>query len=202
MFGHNDNQGDDQNNQKDDTNDTIGVMPPVVPDPSVTAGLTGSSPLTPGSSSDDAPSAPSVPSSPSVVEPTTDTETTDTPEDTSSDDSAGTSDAPGISPASSDDNSSADTNDETSEAAAPADSELMSLKQQALQQLSPLVGHLDQTPEEKFRTTMMMIQASDDSTLVKAAFEAAQAISDDKTRAQALLDVINEINYFTQHKTE
>jgi hypothetical protein len=76
--------------------------------------------------------------------------------------------------------------------------ELLSIKQGALHQLSPLVGHLDQTPEEKFRTTMMMIQASDDQSLIKAAYEAAQKISDDKARAQALLDVINEINYFTQ----
>ena len=78
--------------------------------------------------------------------------------------------------------------------------DLLSLKQQALQHLSPLVDQLDQTPEEKFRTTMMMIQASDDRSLIKAAFEAAQAITDDKARAQSLLDIINEINYFTQHQ--
>ncbi len=79
-----------------------------------------------------------------------------------------------------------------------ADEDLLSIKQQALQQLSPLVGHLDQTPEEKFKTTMMMIQAADNKTLVKTAYEAAQAITNEKSRAQALLDVINEINYFTQ----
>ena len=90
---------------------------------------------------------------------------------------------------------------EPDEPALSNDSEdLTTLKQQALQQLSPLVSHLDQTPEEKFRTTMMMIQASDDKTLIKSALEAAQQISDDKARAQALLDVINEINYFTQQK--
>ena len=44
---------------------------------------------------------------------------------------------------------------------------------------------------------MMMIQASDDQTLVKRAYEAAKSISDDKERAQALLDIVNEINYFT-----
>jgi len=77
--------------------------------------------------------------------------------------------------------------------------ELLDIKQQALTQLSPLVGHLDQSPEEKFRTTMMMIQASDNQSLIKSAFEAAQAIDDEKTRAQALLDIVNEINYFTQH---
>lgn len=83
--------------------------------------------------------------------------------------------------------------------AAPAPtSDLATLKQQALSQLTPLVGHLDQTPEEKFRTTMMMIQAADDESLIKEAYDAAQAIQDEKVRAQALLDVINEINYFSQ----
>lgn len=81
-----------------------------------------------------------------------------------------------------------------------ADGTLLRLKQEALQQLKPLVGHLDQTPEEKFRTTMMMIQASDDQSLISAAYEAAKGISDEKARAQALLDVVNEINYFTSQK--
>lgn len=76
--------------------------------------------------------------------------------------------------------------------------DLISIKQQALQQLTPLVGHLEQTPEEKFRTTMMLIQASDNQALVKEAYDAAKEITDEKARAQALLDVVNEINYFTQ----
>jgi hypothetical protein len=75
---------------------------------------------------------------------------------------------------------------------------LIDLKQQALQQLSPLVGQLEQTPEEKFRTTMMLIQASDNQDLLQAAYDAANQITDEKARAQALLDVINEINYFSQ----
>ncbi len=81
----------------------------------------------------------------------------------------------------------------------PSNDELLSMKQAALQQLNPLVGHLDQSPEEKFRTVMMMIQATDDHTKLGEAFDLAKQISDDKTRAQALLDVINEINYFTQN---
>jgi hypothetical protein len=75
----------------------------------------------------------------------------------------------------------------------------LAIKQHALQQLTPLVSHLNQTPEEKFHTTMMMIQSSDNQSLIKDAYAAAQQIPDDKTRAQALLDVVNEINYFTQH---
>jgi len=77
--------------------------------------------------------------------------------------------------------------------------DLLSIKQQALQQLTPLIGHLDQTPDEKFHTTMMMIQSSDNQSLIKDAYAAAQQITDDKARAQALLDVVNEINYFTPH---
>jgi hypothetical protein len=80
-----------------------------------------------------------------------------------------------------------------------SDGKLLDLKQHALQSLAPLVGHLDQTNEEKFKTTMMLIQASDNSDLIPEAYEAANKIEDEKVRAQALLDVVNEINYFTQH---
>lgn len=77
-------------------------------------------------------------------------------------------------------------------------SDLNSIKQQALTQLSTIAQHLDQSPEEKFHTTMMMLQATDDQSLIQTAYDAAQAITDEKTRAQALLDVVNEINYFSQ----
>lgn len=83
---------------------------------------------------------------------------------------------------------------------APSDTDdLLKIKQEALQSLSPLIGQLDQSPEEQFRTTMMMIQASDDQSMVKSAYEAAQKITDEKAKAQALLDIVNEINYFTQN---
>ncbi len=76
--------------------------------------------------------------------------------------------------------------------------DLLQIKQQALKSLTPLVDRLDQTAEEKFKTLMMLIQASDNVELVQAAFEAAGKIGDEKARAKALLDVINEINYFSQ----
>ena len=79
-----------------------------------------------------------------------------------------------------------------------ATDDLLDIKHEALQALTPLVGQLDQTPEEQFRTTMMMIQASDNHALVKVAYEAAKNIANEKERAQALLDIVNEINYFTQ----
>ncbi len=95
-----------------------------------------------------------------------------------------------------DDSSTSSSSDDTLKSGDHDD--LINIKQQALKELSPLVGHLDQTPEEKFRTTMMMIQAADDESLVQAAYDTAQKITDEKARAQALLDIINEINYFTQ----
>jgi hypothetical protein len=84
-------------------------------------------------------------------------------------------------------------------AAATDTDQLLDIKQQALQQLTPLIGHLEQDPEEKFRTTMMMIQASDNDGLIKNAYDAALQITDEKVRAQALLDIVNEINYFTHN---
>lgn len=83
-----------------------------------------------------------------------------------------------------------------------SDNDLMSIKKNALQDLTPLLSQLEQIPEEKFRTTMMLIQASDDQSLVQSAYDAAKDITDEKVRAQALLDIVNEINYFTQEKEE
>jgi hypothetical protein len=79
--------------------------------------------------------------------------------------------------------------------------DLISIKKDALQQLFPLVDHLEQEPEEKFKTMLMMIQASDDKSMLSSAYDVAQKITDEKLKAQALLDIVNEINYFTQ-KTE
>lgn len=81
---------------------------------------------------------------------------------------------------------------------APDANHLAGLKKQALEHLEPLSDHIDGTPEETFKTTMMMIQANDNHTLLEKALAAAQKIEDDKVRAQAMLDIINEINYFSQ----
>ena len=76
--------------------------------------------------------------------------------------------------------------------------QLLDIKNQALAQLTPMVNNLDQKPEDRFRTIMMMIQASDNQELIKDAYAAAGQITEPKDRAQALLDIVNEINYFTQ----
>ena len=79
-----------------------------------------------------------------------------------------------------------------------ANGDLVEIKQKALHELAPLLDQLNLPPPDKFRTIMMMIQASDDPTLVEKAYEAAHSIEDEHARAQALLDIVNEINYFTQ----
>lgn len=80
------------------------------------------------------------------------------------------------------------------------DPDLAQIKQQALQSLAPLVSQLDQAPDEKFKTVMMLIQASDNSKMLKDAYAAAGQITDERVRAQALLDIINEVNYFSQQQ--
>jgi hypothetical protein len=75
--------------------------------------------------------------------------------------------------------------------------ELMDIRQKALTELAPIIDKLDLPPLEKFRTIMMIIQISDDEAMVKAAYEAAHSITDEKDKAQALLDIVNEVNYFT-----
>lgn len=77
-------------------------------------------------------------------------------------------------------------------------SDLVEIKKSALQELSPLLDELDQTPEAKLNILMMTIQASDDQSLIPQAFETAKKIEGKKPRAEAMLDIINEINYFTK----
>lgn len=83
--------------------------------------------------------------------------------------------------------------------ASSADS-IEQIKISALQQLRPLMQHIELSPEEKFEKYLMMLRASDDQELIQPTYEAAQAISSEKLKAQALLDVINEINYLTSQQ--
>ncbi len=75
--------------------------------------------------------------------------------------------------------------------------ELDGVKRSALEQLRPLIEKIDLEPADKFDKYLMMLRASDDPALIKPAFDAAQGIEGEKEKAQALLDIINEINYIT-----
>lgn len=80
--------------------------------------------------------------------------------------------------------------------------ELDSLKKDALEELRPLVDKLDLPADEKFDTLLLLIRSTDDKTLLGAAHEAAKGIADETKRAQALLDVIKEIDYFSGHGSQ
>jgi hypothetical protein len=76
------------------------------------------------------------------------------------------------------------------------------IKQEALNKLQPLINDLDLDPDEKFKTLMMMIQASDNKNLISDAYQQIDQIKEPKQKAQALLDIVNEINYFNHIESQ
>ena len=82
---------------------------------------------------------------------------------------------------------------------APA-GELDVVKQDAITELRPLVDKLTLAPEEKFDTYLLLIRSTDDKTLIAPAHEAAKAIVDETRRAQALLDIIKEIDFLSNQQ--
>lgn len=82
-----------------------------------------------------------------------------------------------------------------------ADSTLDGIKKDAIQELRPLVDKLDLQPEEKFDTYLLILRSTDDKDLVAPAHEAAKAITDETKRAQALLDIIKEVDYLSGQQT-
>lgn len=84
-------------------------------------------------------------------------------------------------------------------APAPASSDLEGIKKSALGELRPLIDKVDLPAEEKFDTYLMLIRSTDDSSLIAPAHAAAQAIADETRRAEALLDIIKEIDYLSRN---
>ena len=77
-------------------------------------------------------------------------------------------------------------------------SDLDGIKRDAIQELRPLIDHVDLPAEEKFDTYLLLIRSTDDATLIAPAHAAAQNISDEKRKAEALLDIIKEIDYLSK----
>jgi hypothetical protein len=78
------------------------------------------------------------------------------------------------------------------------DTGLEGVKKDAIQELRPLIDHIDLPPEEKFDTYLLLIRSTDDSSLIAPAHTAAQSITDEKRKAEALLDIIKEIDYLSK----
>ena len=83
-------------------------------------------------------------------------------------------------------------------APAPAvDGSLDGVKKEAISELRPLVDKLNVSPEEKFDTYLLLVRSTDDKSLIAPAHEAAKAIQDEARRADALLNIIKEIDYLS-----
>ncbi len=76
------------------------------------------------------------------------------------------------------------------------------IKKDALIELRPLLEKLDLVPEEKFDIYLMLLRSTDDKTLIAPAHNAARNIADEIRRAQALLDIIKEIDYLSAPSTQ
>lgn len=77
-------------------------------------------------------------------------------------------------------------------------SDLDSIKLDALKELRPLMDKVELPAEEKFDTYLMLIRSTDDKTLIGPAHAAAQGIADEKRKAEALLEIIKEIDYLSR----
>lgn len=81
----------------------------------------------------------------------------------------------------------------------PNGNSLDDLRQKALRDLRPIVDKVELNDEESFDILLLLIRETDDESLLPRAYEAARQIQDEARRAQALLDVIKETDYF-KHK--
>lgn len=82
----------------------------------------------------------------------------------------------------------------------PVSGDLPGIKKDAITELRPLVDTLNLAPEEKFDIYLLIIRSTDDKSLIAPAHEAAKNIADEARRAQALLDIIKEIDYLSAPK--
>lgn len=79
--------------------------------------------------------------------------------------------------------------------------DLEGIKKDALIELRPLIDKVTLPAEEKFDTYLMLIRSTDDSSLIGPAHAIAQSITDETRRAEALLDIIKEIDYLSNSQS-
>lgn len=80
---------------------------------------------------------------------------------------------------------------------APVDPALDGIKKNALSELRPLVDKLNVSNEEKFDTYLLLLRSTDDKSLLGPAHEAAKGITDEARRANALLEIIKEVDFLS-----
>lgn len=85
---------------------------------------------------------------------------------------------------------------------APGGESLETVKKEAIDELKPLVEKLNLPADEKFDLYLLLIRSTDDKSLIGPAHDTAKEIADETRRAQALLDIIKEIDYLSGDKKE
>lgn len=78
------------------------------------------------------------------------------------------------------------------------DDALDDVKKRALEALVPIIADLDVSPEQKFDICITAMRFTDNKQLANTALEAALAIEDNGPKAEALVELVNEINYLQQ----
>ena len=77
---------------------------------------------------------------------------------------------------------------------APGDISIHQVKEAALRDLVPLLGHLDMDPIQKFNMYRNIFEDLRDYTVLESAYRAAAEIQDEGERAQALLYLVEAID--------
>ena len=76
------------------------------------------------------------------------------------------------------------------------DANLDTIKINALTELRPIIDRVDLPPESKFKICREIILTAGDKTAIEPAYTAARGIVDEKTKAEALLFVVEMIDKF------
>jgi hypothetical protein len=76
---------------------------------------------------------------------------------------------------------------------------LEEVKRRAMHELTPLIADVQgMDPERKFEISLSAMRYTDNKDLANVALEAALAIAEKGAKAEALVELINEINYLQQ----
>jgi len=79
------------------------------------------------------------------------------------------------------------------------DTDLTEVKRRALEALTPLLTQMqDISPERKFDICLSAMRFTDNKDLAESALEAALKIDESGTKAEALVELVNEIDYLSQ----
>lgn len=75
-------------------------------------------------------------------------------------------------------------------------------KKRAMDALVPIIRDLkDVSPERKFDICLSALRYTDDNDLVNVALDAALSIEEFGTKAEALVELVNEINYLLEQSS-